>query len=515
MNKTVLCIIDGLGINPDTHGNAVLAADMKNLWSAYDKYPSINIVASGQEVGLVSEKDAGNSEVGHNAIGAGKRIKQGLALLNEVFETGEVFESKSWKLLAENAKKSKLNITILLSEGRIHSNLEHLYKVLERCGKEKIKVAIHAVADGVDVGTQSVLEYIKKTRECIDRVGVDAKIAVVGGRGVIFMDRYEANLPAMARAFEASVEGKGVVTKDIENSVNELYEKNPSLTDASMQVFILEPDWLIKNGDSVLHLNFRGDRSVQTCQMFEHGKYLTKEQFAKIDNCVFAGALEYDTEQGIPKNFLCPPPKIENTLTEWLCKFGVRQFSVTETAKFGHLTYFFNGNRAKPVDVELETWLQIPSDELGMDFSSKPKMQAQKITDETLKAIKSDKYDFIKLNLPNPDMVGHSGNFDAVVEGTKEVDKCLGQIVDVCKSNKTNLIILSDHGNAEEMLDDKGKPKPSHTNNVVPFIIMPFASDKQWKIKNGEFGLTNIAATICELLDIQVSEHFNGGIIES
>ena len=515
MNKTVLCIIDGLGENPSDFGNAVRAANMKNLEYARANFPSTLIKASGPEVGLVDAKDPGNSEVGHNAIGSGQYIKQGLALLNDKFESGDIWKSDTWKRLASN----KLHVITLLSDGRLHSDLNsHLFPLIDKCAQEGIKLSIHALLDGRDVPTQSAMHYINLTRK---RCGTNAKIATVAGRSILWMDRYETNTKLLSDAIEVCALGNGSVCNNIEVAINAEYKKRPDMTDETMPAFILEPDWLISNGDSVLLLNYRGDRAVQICKTFEEGKYLTPKQFASINKCFFAGALQYDAELGLPKNYLCSPPDIKNTLSEWLVNHKVKQYSVTETVKFGHLTYFFNGNRAKPFGLA-ETWKEYKSDVLANMYNQAPKMQSHKITDDVIKNLKA--YDFIKLNLPNPDMVGHTGDFDATVIGCKTVDECLGKLIEACKKEKANLIITSDHGNAEFMLYENGKPMSSHANSPVPFIVLPFAmcdkacaldhACKRVKIKDGEFGLTNIAATICLLLGIPVSPHFNPSLVE-
>jgi len=513
MNKTVLCIIDGLGINPNQHGNAVMAADMKNLWGAYEGFPSTNIVASGQEVGLVSEKDAGSSEVGHNAIGAGQRIKQGLALLDDAFESGEVFASDTWKKIVANSKGKKLQIIHLLSNGRTHSDINHLFYTLKQCAKDGLTVSIHALADGRDVTAQSVNRYIKQTRDLIKEYGVNAKIATVTGRAVAFMDRYDSNPQALTTGFEVVVEGKAPITSDIEKSVLEEYAKGQTPTDERLSPFVVEPEWLIKNGETVILLNYRGDRALQTCDLFKNGKYITKEQFKKIDKCMFVGLMEYDSELGIPEMYLCPPPNIENTLSHWLCEKNVRQLTVAETVKYGHITYFFNGNRGKPICDKLEKWIEIDGHKVGAAYDTVPQMRAKEITETVIDAIKSNKYDFIKFNLANPDMVGHTGNMEATVIACKTVDEYIGKMIELCKKEKINFIISSDHGNAEEMLDKNNQPGTTHTANLVPLIVMPFAGNN-YKIKEGTFGLTNIAATVCELLGVEVSPHFNEGIIQ-
>ena len=511
MNKTVLCIIDGLGIDKNLDGNAVMMADMKNLKYAMDNYPTAHILASGLEVGLVDEKDPGNSEVGHNAIGSGQYIKQGLSLLNNAIDTGEIFKTTAWKEISDNAKGTKLNIIFLLSDGNTHSALNHLLRVIEQCAEQRIKVSIHALADGRDVSTQSVLKYIDITREKIKECNANAKIATVAGRGKLFMDRYESNINLYIDGVRVCAMGEAEVTNDIHASVTAEYKKNPTMTDEVLNPYILERDWLINNGDSVLLLNYRGDRAVGICKMFESGRFLTKEQYSKIDKCVFSGVIQYDMEEGLPKRYLCAPPVIQNGLTEWLCKFGVRQYSVTETVKFGHLTYFFNGNRSAPIDKHLETWKEFPSDVCHNMYNTAPKMQAEKICDDAIIAIKSGNYDFIKMNFPNPDMVGHTGDINATIIACKTVDECVGKLIDVCKGENVNLIITADHGNAEKMLTSDNKPNSNHTNNFVPFILIE--PTKKYSVKDGVFGLTNIASSICMLLGIDQSPHFNESLI--
>jgi 2,3-bisphosphoglycerate-independent phosphoglycerate mutase len=478
-------------------------------------YPSFYITASGREVGLDSDKDAGNSEVGHNAIGAGKTIKQGLSLLNDMFAPSAapaIFATSVWERLSAAARKQKLNIIILLSDGRVHSDIAHLFAVLEQCGRENITVSIFAITDGRDVSPRSAVKYIRQTQEFIDRTGVSAKIAVIGGRGQIFMDRYESQPELLTKAFEVCVEGKGEAAR-APDMIEQFYTADPTATDEQIPPFITDKSVLIKNGDAVLLLNYRGDRAIETCKMFETGAYITKAQFEQIKDCCFVGILQYDAENNVPKNFLCPPPKIDNTLTEHLCKYGIRQYTVTETVKFGHMTYFFNGNRTTPLDPKLEEWAEIESDKLNSRFDKAPKMKAAEIADKLIFNIRHGDYTFLKCNFPNPDMVGHTGNFDAAVEACRSVDAEIERIFTVCKNDGVNLIITADHGNAEEMLDSAGKVKTSHTNNLVPLVICPFALNRTVKLKDGFFGLTNIAATVCDLLGVPKSNAFNSSVI--
>lgn len=500
LHRTVLCVMDGLGHNARTEGNAVVAAGMPRLNAAKQQHLTTLIRASGHEVGLDSAKDAGNSEVGHNAMGAGVTIKQGLSLLNDAFATGKIFESAVWQKICTYPK---LNIIILCSNGRVHSNIEHLFLVTKQCEKQNLPYSVIAITDGRDVSPRSAAEFLAQVPH----------LAVVGGRGQIFMDRYQAQTEMLTKAFEVCVEGKAPVVKDWRAYLDEFYQKNPNLSDEQVPPAIIDPDNLIKNGEAVLLLNYRGDRAVETARMFDNGDYLSDAQRALIKDCYFAGILQYDAELNLPKNYLCEPPVINNTLTAWLCEHGVRQYTVTETVKFGHMTYFFNGNKSAPIDPKLETWLEIPSDKLNNLYDKAPKMKAVEITDKLIENIESGKYDFLKCNLPNPDMVGHTGNFAAAVTACQTVDACVGRLYDVCEKHKVNLIITADHGNAEEMLDENGKVKTSHTNNLVPLVVCPFATPDV-QLADGEFGLTNLAATVCDLLGVPANPHFNPSMVK-
>lgn len=500
INRTVLCVMDGLGYCERTAGNAVVAAGMPNLTKAQNEHLSTLIRASGHEVGLDSAKDAGNSEVGHNAMGAGATIKQGLSLLNDAFATGKIFESAVWQKISSYPK---LNIIILCSNGRVHSNIEHLFQVIEQCKKQNLPFSVIAITDGRDVSPRSAAEFLAQV----------PNLSVIGGRGQIFMDRYQAQTEMLTKAFEVCVEGKAPVVSDWRAYLEEFYQANPTLSDEQVPPCIVDANNLIKNGEAILLLNYRGDRAVETARMFDNGDYISAKQRAMIKDCYFAGILQYDAEMNLPANYLCEPPVINTTLTSWLCEHGVRQYTVTETVKFGHMTYFFNGNKSAPIDANLETWLEIPSDKLNNLYDKAPKMQAEPITEKLIAAIESGKYDFLKCNLPNPDMVGHTGNFDAAVVACQTVDACVGRLYEVCRAQGVNLIITADHGNAEEMQDEKGKTKTSHTNNLVPMIICPFATPNV-KLQDGEFGLTNLAATVCDLMGVPTNPAFNPSMVK-
>ncbi|MDR0975866.1 MAG: 2,3-bisphosphoglycerate-independent phosphoglycerate mutase [Christensenellaceae bacterium] len=510
MQKTVLCILDGLGERAAENGNAVKIAGMPNYFGAISRYPSALINASGTEVGLSSDKDMGNSEVGHNAIGAGRTIEQGLALINNAFADGSIFEGEVWQKLAENAKKTKLNIIMLLSDGKIHSDLNHLFKILGECKKQNVRACIYALADGRDVPPQSIINYIEKTNETIREVGVAAEICVVGGRGKIFMDRYETDISLLKRGFDVCVLGKNCEkTVNFEVAIREQYAAHPNMTDETLEPIKLISSPNIENGDSVLLLNYRGDRAIETCRMFEEGKYISRGDFSRIKDCVFAGVLQYDAETNTPKNFLCSPPVIDGTLTHYLSLNGVRQYSTTETVKFGHLTYFFNGNRTQKIDETLETWNCIET--TGVNA----KMQSEAIVQSAITAIMSENYDFIKLNLAAPDMVGHTADLNMAIEACKFVDYCLAGLITACEAFGVSLLIVSDHGNIEEMAYENGSPKSSHTTNPVWAVcVSPQPFSLQPKPLGANFGLTNVANTVCAMLGLPQNPKFNPPIFD-
>jgi 2,3-bisphosphoglycerate-independent phosphoglycerate mutase len=494
------------------------------------------IKASGKEVGLMSDKDAGNSEVGHNAIGSGQTISQGLSLIEAQIEDDKTFtENIAFMQMVKNSVAAKtakkIHLVILLSNGRVHSDINHLFLTLKQLKKLKAKnIFIHALFDGRDVAPQSAKVFLKQLDDEIKALKVDAKLATVGGRNKIVMDRYETNTKQIVDAYNLYVKGEGNQTKDIYAEIDKQYKQNEKLTDENLNPFIIDKAGKIENGDGVFLLNYRGDRAIEFTSLFETFKYVDDAK-KTLDKCVFLGMTQYDAELGLPKNFLINPPKINNTLTEWLSNHGARQYSVTETTKYGHLTYFFNGNKSGAFKEELETCKQIDSD--VCDYATKPKMKAVEITDDLIKAMQENKADFYKTNLANPDMVGHTGDLEATIIACKTCDAELGKIIKTCKKLGISLITTADHGNAEEMVDDKGGRNTKHSANKVFLTILPakeikkrvslnsnflikIAAELKEKGKNEEaaFGLTNIAATVCNLLEVEISPHFNESVIE-
>lgn len=519
-NKIVLVIMDGIGYSKNTYGNAVLNAKTPNLDYLTKNYPHTLINASGKYVGLPNDDDMGNSEVGHNALGCGQIYSQGAKLVNEAIESKKIFESNTWKKLVDFCKENTMHFIGLLSDGNVHSNISHLFALLEQAKKFKVKkVRIHILLDGRDVYEKSALKYVemleKKLTELNDD-NFDAKIASGGGRMVITMDRYEADWQMVEKGWHTHVLGDATKFKDSLTAIQSSYNKG--LNDQYIEPFVIvnenKPVGQINDNDSVVFFNFRGDRALEISKCFDDENFSSFDLIRK-PNVLYAGMLQYDVDFKIPNLFLTEPPVIENTLTEELLKYNIRQYAISETQKYGHVTYFWNGNRLEKFDSS-EEYKLIESDNLPFDLQ--PKMKSYEITDELIKAINSNNYDFMRINFPNGDMIGHTGNYEKTIEGVEAVDENIGRIMQAVNENQAILIILADHGNAEEMYQLNNKdliPKTSHTTNQVPFIIYgPDDLVNKIKIKNGEFGLANIASTIATLFDIKPNNNWLESIIE-
>ncbi len=514
-NKVVLVIMDGVGYSEKAEGNAVKNANTPTLDMLTNKYPHTLIFAHGTHVGLPTDEDMGNSEVGHNALGCGQIYSQGAKLVNEAIQSKELFKNKTWIDLINYCKNNTLHLIGLLSDGNVHSNISHLFELIKQAKINDIKkVRIHILLDGRDTPERSALQYVDALENLLKELNdetFDARIASGGGRMVITMDRYEANYKMVEKGWHTHVLGDARHFNSATEAINTMRNETNEI-DQNLDSFVIvennKPIGTINDGDSVIFFNFRGDRAIEISKCFDEENF-DKFDRIRVPKVYYAGMLEYDSEAKIPKHFLNEPPKISNTLTEELCKYNIYEYAISETQKYGHVTYFWNGNRQDKFDDVLETYDIVDSDIISFDL--KPEMKSYEITDKLLDAIESNKYDFLRINFPNGDMVGHTGKYEATVKAVESVDKNLNRILETCIKNNYTLIVTADHGNAEEMLDKNNNPKTSHTTNKVPFIIV---SNKKFKIKYGDFGLSNVAATITDLLDIPKNPIWNESIIE-
>jgi len=529
----VLVIMDGIGINPNTAGNAVKAAYTPTLDWLMKNHPNTLLRAHGKAVGLPSDSDMGNSEVGHNALGAGRIFHQGARLVNEAIETGRLWEGQTWQKLIQNglSHDSTLHFIGLFSCGNIHSHIKHLKSMLRRAKQEGIgRCRIHILLDGRDVGPRSALEYVTPFEAFLKELndsGVDYVIASGGGRMLVTMDRYEADWNIVKRGWDAHVLGEAERFASAEEAIQTFRERNASVIDQDLPAFVIEKDGEpvgpIQDGDSVIFFNFRGDRAIEISRAFEEDDF---DKFDRIrrPRVEYAGMMEYDGDCHIPKQFLVAPPAIKRTMGQLLSNTGVPQLAISETQKYGHVTYFYNGNWSGKFNEKLEDYIEIPSDQVP--FEQRPWMKSAEITDRTIQELRTGKHRFIRLNYANGDMVGHTGVFRAAVIAVEAVDLALERLIRVVEETGGIALITADHGNSDEMLelDEKGNPKldeagrpiskTAHTLNPVPFIIYDPGFQEEYRLAKIEnAGLSNIAATCIQLLGYRPPEDYDPSLI--
>ena len=515
----VLVIMDGVGKGDGGSGDAVVQANTPTLDRLLATCPHTYLKAHGSAVGLPSDEDMGNSEVGHNALGCGQVYSQGAKLVGESIENGALFASKTWLELVENAKEGKaMHFMGLLSDGNVHSNIHHLIALLKQAKAAGVKKAYcHILLDGRDVPATSAHEYIAMLEEVLAQLtgnGYDYAIASGGGRMQITMDRYEANWGMVELGWRTHVQGLGRQFASALEAV-ETYRAETGCIDQDLPAFVVarngEPVAKIENGDSVILFNFRGDRAQEISLAFD------RKDFDKFDRpgytgVKFAGMLQYDGDLNIPENYLVQPPVITNTLTEVLCEAKIAEYACSETQKYGHVTYFWNGNRSGKVCEELEVYEEVPSDVIP--FEQAPAMKSKEITEKMVAAMASGKFQFLRCNYPNGDMVGHTGVMDAVVYAMECVDEGLGKIIEAADKYGYRVLITADHGNADQMTETKkGKTavRTAHSLNPVPFII--YDKDAQWTVKNGDFGLANVAPTVVKMMGLTAPDCWEDSMV--
>ncbi len=527
----VLAIMDGVGYGKHPDGDAVRAARTETLDALHAACPHTRLKAHGTAVGLPSDKDMGNSEVGHNAIGAGRVFDQGARLVNRAIETGAMFRGQTWRELIDNCRTrgTALHFIGLFSDGNVHSHIDHLRAMLERAAAEGVKTArVHILLDGRDVGETSALEYVDPFEDFLAKLnreyGVDYCIASGGGRMFITMDRYQADWEIVRRGWETHVHGAGRRFPSAHEAIVTLRRETHAI-DQDLPAFVIErngaPAGPIQDGDSVIFFNFRGDRAIEISMAFENEDfpYFDRSPRPKV---LYAGMMEYDGDLHIPKKYLVSPPAIDRTVGEFLCRLGLRTLAISETQKYGHVTYFYNGNKSGKI-CDLEEYEEIPSD--IVPFEQRPWMKAADITDRVIQAVASGKFDFIRLNFPNGDMVGHTGVFQAAQIAVEAVDLCLGRIRNAVAQAGGVLIVTADHGNADDMFEhDKSgktvmenghvKVKTAHSLNPVPCIVFDpdFQGEYRRELRAG-LGISSLAATCIELLGYTAPEDYDPSVL--
>ena len=528
-------VMDGVGIAPDNGANAIAAAHTPTLDHLMANYPMVAIRAHGTAVGLPSDDDMGNSEVGHNALGSGQVFAQGAKLVSQSIETGKLFASGTWLELVDGVKAndSTLHFMGLFSDGNVHSHIDHLKALIENAKNAGVKkVRIHILLDGRDVGETSALDYVCPFEEYLNTLRseeFDIAIASGGGRMQITMDRYEANWAMVEAGWKTHVLGEGRQFASAEEAIT-TYRNELKVIDQDLPPFVIakdgEPVGTIHDGDSVIFFNFRGDRSIEISKAFESGEEFDKFDRKRVPTVLYAGMLEYDGDLHIPSRFLVNPPEITNTMTEYLCSVGVSELAISETQKYGHVTYFWNGNKSGKFSEELETYIEVPSD--VVPFEQRPWMKCAEITDKLIECLKSGEYKFLRVNFPNGDMVGHTGSFLATECSMEALDLQLARILKVVDELHGAAIITADHGNADEMYeidkktgapkagkDGSFKAKTSHTLNPVPCIIYDNFNADKYEVKSDrrDLGLSSVAATTVNLLGYEAPSIWDESLV--
>jgi 2,3-bisphosphoglycerate-independent phosphoglycerate mutase len=517
----VACVMDGVGVGSQDESDAVWLARTPHLdWLAANALAT-TLAAHGKAVGMPSDADMGNSEVGHNALGCGRVFDQGAKLVAAEIADGSVFRGEVWQKLTERVRASgqPLHLIGLLSDGNVHSHIDHLFAMVRRCDEEEVKaVRVHVLLDGRDVPETSAFGYVDALEELLEtfrrKPGRDYRIASGGGRMLVTMDRYEADWSIVERGWLAHVHGEGRAFRSAREAIETLRREEPGTIDQYLPAFVIADDTgpvgPIRDGASVILFNFRGDRAIELSRAFEDDDFSAFDRGDRPD-VEFAGMMQYDGDLLVPEKFLVSPPAIDRTLSQYLAHNGETQLAISETQKFGHVTYFWNGNRSGYIDPQLESYVEIPSDR--RPFEERPWMKAAEITDRLLEELRSGRFRHARLNYANGDMVGHSGNRDASIVAVEAVDLQLGRLVPSVAAQGGALIVTADHGNCDEMFerDEKtGKPKlnargeprvkTSHSLNRVPFYVYAPGVELQLAPAAADAALANLAATLLHLM---------------
>ncbi len=533
-------ILDGVGIGRKDKGDAFHLANPTNLltWMEQAKQNKlfVSLQAHGQAVGLPSDEDMGNSEVGHNAIGSGQIYSQGSKLVNESILSGRIFKTPAWQEIVTATGKAGHTVHLigLLSDGNVHSHIDQLFCILDGIAQSNVKrVRIHPLLDGRDVANDSALLYVDKLEQKLAKLNreysMDARIASGGGRMYVTMDRYYADWKMVRRGWNTHV--RGVIEpeditsqypgyfKTVHEAIETARRVYPDKKDQFNPPFVIvdehhQPIGKIHDGDAVINFNFRGDRAIEISEAFilENFKGFERVEHPKVK---YAGLLEYDTEIHLPPKYLVPPPDIRDVAAQYLGAMKVSSYAIAETHKYGHVTYFWNGNRSGYVYPEFEKYEEVASDANDM-IESHPEMKAKEVTEKLMQALRSKKYKFLRVNYANGDMVGHTGNIQSCIKAVQTLDACLPQVITEVLQQQGIVIITADHGNVEEKFDKQGKIKTSHTLNPVPFFVLDSAYQGEYTLSTegiAKPGIANMTATFLELLGFAAPEFYEKSLV--
>ena len=488
MKKILTIILDGFGQREESHGNAIIKANPKNFYEAWKKYPHTLLSASEEPIGL-KKGQFGNSEVGHMTIGAGRKLEQDFDRIHNFLDE-EIDKNEKYKSLIERVKKldSSIHIMGLFSDGLVHTDIEYFFKLYDHLINSGItKIYFHVITDGRDTDIKSSYKYISRLEKRLKETDI-GKIASICGR-YHAMDR-DKKTERTKFYYDLVARGKGVVTKEIKKAIEKSYQKK--VTDEFLPPILVSPEGIIKDGDTLIWMNYRTDRAKQILDCFVNNKTYENFEVKEYSDLQVYSFVKIDKK--IPTITFLEDKIVENPLGIYLSKLGLTQARIAETEKYAHVTYFFDGEYDGNIE-NCNKYL-IPSLKIKT-YDLDPRMSAVAVTKKTIQCMEKD-VDFILVNFANPDMVGHTGNFEAAVNAVITVDMCLGKLLEEAENNFYKVIITSDHGNVDKMLDENGNPITTHTTAKVPFVIM----DKNIALEEGD--LTNIAPTILEYMDIAI-----------
>ncbi len=534
----VLVIMDGIGVGPGDDGDAVAQARTPVLDDLRAHHPWRTLRAHGTAVGLPDDSDMGNSEVGHNALGAGRVFDQGAKLVNRAIADGSLFHGKVWTELTQNCRdrRTPLHLIGLLSDGNVHSHIDQLFALIREAARIGLEeVYIHPLLDGRDVPETSALIYVDRLEQLLaeydGKDGRSYQIASGGGRMITTMDRYEADWRIVETGWNAHVHGAARLFPSAREAIETYRREQAGIADQFLPAFTIanregKPLAPIEDGASVVFFNFRGDRAIEISRAFEDDSF-DKFDRGRRPQVLYAGMMQYDGDFGIPKLYLVSPPAIACTLGEYMAKNRIPQLACSETQKFGHVTYFWNGNRGGMFDPDVETYREVPSDRVP--FEQRPWMKAAEITDVMISELLGGRFRFARCNYPNGDMVGHTGVFEATVVAVEAVDLSLGRLLRTVAGLHGIALVTADHGNADEMIErdmsgkfvidpNTGRPaaRTSHSLNPVPFAVYDPANPQGHRLRADlpGAGLANVAATILNLLGYEAPPGYEPGLVE-
>ena len=531
-----IIVLDGIGEGRKDDSDAVFLARTPTFDMLDRVAQKTFLYAHGTHVGMPTDADMGNSEVGHNALGAGRVFAQGARLVEEAVHSGRLFESDTWKWIVEPAASgATLHFIGLLSDGNVHSHIDHLIAMIRHADAQGVRsLCVHPLLDGRDVGATTALVYIDKLEAVLGEINArgerDYRIASGGGRMITTMDRYEADWSIVERGWKAHVLGEARAFSSAREAVETFRNEVPDISDQNLPAFVIsrdgKPAGTIQDGDSVVFFNFRGDRAIEISRAFDCDDF---DKFDRVRRPAvrFAGMMQYDGDAHIPTRFLVSPPAIDRTMGEYLCATGMRTLAAAETQKFGHVTYFWNGNRSGYFDEKLEKYLEVESDRV--EFSQRPWMKCAEVTDAILQELDAQPYDLVRVNYANGDMVGHTGDLHATIVAVEAVNIALKRLLDKVAALGGVAIITADHENADEMYqynkkkgdfvrDENGVPVPltSHTLNRVPCWLYDPTGTMPWKLDDSVSPkrLSNIAATAMKLLGLLPPDDYDPALIK-